>query len=420
MLNLFNNIFKEEKSKIDLIVLLLIALLPLSLLLPSAILNLIGITICFIFVIKIVKKKEYYLFNDSFFFILIFFWCSLIINLFFTINFNESFPRALSFVRFIILTFAIKYYLNFKDNKYQEFIYKTWFWIFIIVTFDLVFEYIFGFNTLGFRSPWDERLSGFLNQELKIGHYYYSFAFFALGYLFYNLKNTKLKNFLFLSIFLLFLLTSFLIGERSNFIRMLFISSFFLILFDGKNIIKKIYLVLFSLFLIALIIFYTPKFKIRYWGQIFEPINSNGIYTYIKNTHYGAHFDTAINIFKQKPIFGVGLKNFRNESGKEIYKNDLPFNSLRWSTHPHQVHLEFLSESGIFGYTIFLIFIVYSVVTSMKVYLKKKNLYHLSSILFVIATVLPLIPSGSFFSSYGATIFWINYGVMISYKKILK
>lgn len=420
MINLYINIFKEEKNKIDLILLLLIALLPLSLLLPSAILNFIVILACFIFVIKIVKKKKYYLFNDSFFFILTLFWCSLIINLFFSINLNESYPRALGFLRFIILTFAIKYYLNFKENKYQEFIYKNWFWIFIIVTFDLMFEYIFGFNTLGFRSPWHERLSGFLNQELKIGNYFFLFSFFALSYLFYDLKNTKLKIFLFLLIFLIFLLISFVIGERSNFIRMLFISFFFLILLDGRNIYKKIYLIFFSLTLITLIIFYVPKFKVRYWDQIFEPIRSNGIFTYIENTHYGAHFDTAISIFKQKPMFGVGLKNFRNESSKEMYKNELPFNSQRWSTHPHQIHLEFLSESGIFGYTIFLIFVVYSLVTSIKTYLGKKNLYHLSSILFFIASTLPLIPSGSFFTSYSATIFWINYGVMISYKRDIK
>jgi O-antigen ligase len=420
MLNLFNNSFIDEKNKIDLILLLLIAFLPLSLLLPSAILNFVGIATCIFFTIKIITKKEYYFFNNNFFFILIFFWFSLIINLLFTINFNESFPRALSFGRFIILAFAIRYYLNFKDNKYQKFIYRAWFWIFIIVTFDLIFEFIFGFNTLGFKSPWHERLSGFLNQELKIGHYYYSFAFLALSYFFYNLKNTKLKYFLFLLMTLLFLLTSFIIGERSNFIRFFFISSIFLIMLDGKNFKKKISLILFSLILIALIVFTVPTFKVRYWGQILDPIKSNGISAYIKNTHYGAHFDTAINIFKQKPMFGVGLKNYRNESGKEMYKNDLPFNFLRWSTHPHQLHFEFLSESGIFGYTIFLIFIVYSIAISIKIYLSKKNLYHLSSILFVIAATLPLLPSGSFFTSYGATIFWINYGVMISYKKTLK
>ena len=114
------------------------------------------------------------------------------------------------------------------------------------------------------------------------------------------------------------------------------------------------------------------------------------------------------------------MKNFRKVFSKDMYKNELSFNSQRWSTHPHQIHLEFLSESGIFGYTIFLIFVVYSLVTSIKTYLGKKNLYHLSSILFFIASTLPLIPSGSFFTSYSATIFWINYGVMISYKRDIK
>jgi O-antigen ligase len=420
MNNSFNNLFKEKKNKIDLILIILIALLPSSLLFPSAILNLIGVTTCIFFAIKIIVKKELSFFKNNFFYILFFFWCSLIINLFFTSNINESFPRALVFGRFIILTFAVKYYLNFKNNKYQEFIYRTWFWIFIIVTFDLIFETIFGFNTLGFKSPWHERLSGFLNKELKIGHYYYSFAFLALSYLFCNIKTLEFKKSFLLFIFLLFLTTSFLIGERSNFIRMLFMSVIFVFLFDYKNFVKKTILIIFILITIFLIILYMPKFKTRYWDQIIDPIKSNGIIEYIKKTQYGAHFDTSINIFKQKPIFGVGLKNFRNEAGKEMYKNDLNFNSLRWSTHPHQLHFEFLSETGIFGYLAFLVFIIYSVIASINIYLEKKNIYHLSSILCVIVSVLPLIPSGSFFTSYGATIFWINYGVMISYKKILK
>jgi O-antigen ligase len=88
--------------------------------------------------------------------------------------------------------------------------------------------------------------------------------------------------------------------------------------------------------------------------------------------------------------------------------------------HPHQLHLEFLSETGLFGYFTFLIFIIYSLFLSIKNYLTTKNRYQLASILFVIASILPLIPSGSFFTSYGATIFWINYGVMISYEKGLK
>jgi O-antigen ligase len=137
----------------------------------------------------------------------------------------------------------------------------------------------------------------------------------------------------------------------------------------------------------------------------------------MNETQYGAHYKTAIKIFKNYPYFGVGLKNFRNESPKDIYKDNTPANNSRSATHPHQLHLEFLSETGIFGYIIFLIFIICSLVLSIKNYLTNKNKYQLASILFVIVSILPLIPSGSFFTSYGATIFWINYAIMISYQK---
>ena len=65
---------------------------------------------------------------------------------------------------------------------------------------------------------------------------------------------------------------------------------------------------------------------------------------YYKNSQYGAHKDTALKIFNEFPIFGVGIKNFRYESGKEKYFNsDYSASSVRRATHPHQIHLEFLS-----------------------------------------------------------------------------
>ena len=38
-------------------------------------------------------------------------------------------------------------------------------------------------------------------------------------------------------------------------------------------------------------------------------------------TTYRAHYDTAIQIFKKHTYFGVGLKNYRIESGKAKYEN---------------------------------------------------------------------------------------------------
>jgi hypothetical protein len=52
---------------------------------------------------------------------------------------------------------------------------------------------------------------------------------------------------------------------------------------------------------------------------------------------------------------------------------------------------------------------------NIKIYKKNNNLIHLSSIIFVAQTFLPIIPSGSFFVSWTATIFWLNFAIMIRF-----
>jgi O-antigen ligase len=408
-----NDTLNKKKDKTYVILLVLTAFLPATLLMPSSILNAWTIIMSTIFIAYVCIKKEYKIFDSIFFYLLIFFWVSLIINLFFTSNLNNSILRALGFGKFIIFVYALKYVFTFNKFKYENLIYKIWFTIFCIVTFDLLFQYIFGFNTLGFKSPWNARLGGFLNQELKIGHYYYAFALFAISY---YLSISKNINIIYLLI-ILFLITSLLIGERSNFIKMLLMTFFFVLLFNFKNFLKKIIIIIISILIIVMTVSKSEKSKYRYYDTIIQSIFNKGISETMSQNQYAAHYRTAIKIFKNYPYFGVGIKNFRNESPKDVYKDNTPYNNARIATHPHQLHLELLSETGIFGYVIFLIFIISSLVLSIQNYLTNKNKYQLASILFVIASMLPLIPSGSFFTSYGATIFWINYAIMISYQK---
>ena len=115
-------------------------------------------------------------------------------------------------------------------------------------------------------------------------------------------------------------------------------------------------------------------------------------------------------------FFGAGIKNFRIESSSKKYENlDHPYNDIRANTHPHQIHYEFLSETGLFGYISFVIFIFFSFYLTLKNYVKNKNLYQFSAFLYVLISLLPLLPSGSFFSTYTSSLFWLNYAVMVSY-----
>jgi O-antigen ligase len=406
------NFFKSE-NKIDISNILLISILPLSLITRSLVINFLTILIAIIFLIMLLKEKKYFFLHDKIFYSLCLFWLSLIINLFFTTDLNVSMPRALGFGKFIILVFAIKYYCLLQNSKYKKFIFKIWTFTFLVISFDLLFEFIFGFNTLGYKSPWPGRLSGFLNDELKIGHYYSAFILFTLTYVYCNYKS-YLLFFLFTFIFIFI---SFIIGERANFIKALLIFIIFYFIFDKKFFIRKIFCFLFFFTLIIFFGFKIDGVKVRFWNQFLKPItNSFSVKEYINTTQYGAHYDTAIKIFNNYPLFGSGIKTFRSESSKDSYKSyNSSIDQKRWATHPHQIHLEFLSETGIFGYLSFLIFFLYTIGISLKYYFASKNLYQLSAILFTSITLLPILPSGSFFTTYGATIFWINFAIMIAH-----
>ena len=185
----------------------------------------------------------------------------------------------------------------------------------------------------------------------------------------------------------------------------------FIIILNYNYKIKIIYLL--SIFFISIVIIFTykPIYKEKFYNDFFnvDKLNLNNILS--RSEKHKAHYIAAYSIFKDNIVFGAGLKNFRNESGKLKYMN----NNLKikyWSTHPHQIHLEFLSETGLVGYIVFCIFFLVSIFNGIKNYFNSKNFYTLSATLFIFTTFLPLLPSGSFFTTYTATIFWINYSLL--------
>ena len=136
------------------------------------------------------------------------------------------------------------------------------------------------------------------------------------------------------------------------------------------------------------------------------------VYKRYGHIRYFAHYDTAWQIFKDYPFFGIGNSKFRYICHNEKYFNtEIKFTYERCSNHPHQVHLEILSEQGVIGYLI-IIFTIFNVLyNSFKVYRKTGDITHLSSILFVLIFFIPLLPSGSIFSTFNASIFWINFSL---------
>ena len=236
-----------SNNKLQSTLCILLSALPISLLSGSLIINLLTILILITFLLEILIKKRLDFLNDWSFYLLLFLWASFIINLFFSQDKSLSFFRTIGFVRFIFLAQAIRYVFLLNDNNYKIIILRIWAIIFIIVSFDLLLEYFNGINILGYKSNLEGRLASFLGEELKIGGYYFGFALIFLATINGFLKKDYKIIFL-LSIIILNV--SFLIGERSNFIKVLISIFIILIIFLKEHKIK-----IFSLILICILTF---------------------------------------------------------------------------------------------------------------------------------------------------------------------
>ena len=105
-------------------------------------------------------------------------------------------------------------------------------------------------------------------------------------------------------------------------------------------------------------------------------------------------------------------KKYKNKEYLQTYK--------RYATHPHQLHHEMLSETGLFGYLSFLIFFLSSIALAINSYLKIGNIYQLSGLIYVITSLMPILPSGSFLSTFSGGIFWLNFAIMCAYIRKIK
>ena len=298
-------------------------------------------------------------------------------------------------------------------------IFKLWGITLVIVIIDLYFQAIFGFNTIGFKSPWPSRLSGFLNDELKIAHILIGFVMPTICF---YIPKTKNKTYILVLIFL-YILILLLTNERSNTLKGFIVVFGLFIFYEKFNFKKKIFSIAMMVLSITLVLSFNKNINQRFVSEIVNmDLKEKTLFNYIKYSNYGPHYLTSLIIFKKYPIFGSGIKTFRIECHNIDIKNyyttteDLIYNN-KCNTHPHQIYFEILSELGLIGFLLFFSFFFYLIYKSIRCYLNNKNKILLSSLLFIFAQIIPLLPSGSFFTNFGATIFWINVSIIYSINK---
>ena len=405
-----------EKQRFEGIYLFLISILPISIIVgPSiSLLNILLIVIVFLVNFKLDKIK---LENKFLFYLLLILYVYLIFNSFISIDYKEGIFRNLGFIRFIILFIAINFFFTISKNNHKFL--NFWSVVILIVVFDSFIEFSFGKNLLGYGDDlYVDRIVSFFKDEPIVGAYLLGFNFIIVGYYFekFYKQNFKLKLVLFLILFILvgcILIT----GERSNGIKAIIGIMIFLFLNNKISTKIKISTFLLSLVLVGLIISNSNYLKVRYGQQLFSILlNDNQREQFFDGgSIYLRLYKSGYAVFKDYPFFGVGNKNYRVITTKNI-ENKINDDYLL-NTHPHQIYLELLSEHGLVGSIILLSIFFYLIFKNLKIIILSRNSIQLGCFTYLIINFLPILPSGSFFNDFSSTLFWINLSIMYACNK---
>ena len=397
------------------IVLFFFSILPISFVSGNAILELNIFFIIIFFLRELLLNKDYLsrILKTKFFYLLISLWFYLIINALFALNYEDSLRRSIFFFRYILFIFAFVYFL--RSEQIRNKVINIYTLILFFISFEIFFEFIFGKNILGFESPMkNERIVSFFKDELIVGSFLASFLFIIFGK-FFDENKTVLSAIL----FTIFSVSIFITGERSISIKIL-ISIFLIIFFVLENPKLKIYTALFSVLLISLI-FTNDNLNIRYKNFLthFEKnFKKEDIYKSVLETKYLNQSLFSYELLKNNYLLGVGTKNYssacrnlKNTSDKTIIQE----NAIHCYTHPHQFYYEFISEHGIIGSIIIIGILISLFSNKSNIFTKKdKRKLFIFKIYFIISMV-PIFPTGSFFSSLQLFQFFLNYAIYLVY-----
>ena len=396
------------QDKIEKTYLTLFSLIPISIIIGSAI-SLFNIFLILIFfLIFTAKHLQKEIFKNSTVICLSIIYLYLIFNSFIAINFEISASRNFGFIRFILLFLAINYLFSFSDKTKKIFIF--WSLVILIVAFDSFIEFFLGRNILGYGELYGERIVSFFKDEPIVGGFINGFIFIIIGFYFDQFIKKDLKYKIFLCAIILILFFAVVItGERSNTIK-LFLGLFLFFVLNKELGLKTKIITIGCIFTFFFIILVNSNYlKSRYYGGfIYHLLDSERLSIFLQKQQYFELYKSGYAVFKDYPIFGVGNKNYRVVTIRdEFIKKDYEV-----STHPHQVYFEILSEHGIFGTVILLSLIFYMVFKNLKIIILSRNSIQLGSLIFLIINFIPLLPSGSFFGDLNSTLFWLNFSVM--------
>ena len=274
---------------------------------------------------------------------------------------------------------------------------------FFIVSLDGLYEFIYGHNIFN-NKAFPGRIAGLFGDEWVIGSFLSRIL--PIMICLYLIQQNKYNNYFklfFIITIILSIVTISLSGERAAFIFLIISILLYLVLFLKNYFLQyKIFSIVLIIFL--LVILSSPFMSENSKDRIFNSMNDHTSLDLNKN-HYLAYYNSAYEMFLNKPILGHGPKSFR------IKCDDFKNYDIGCNMHPHNTYLQLLSETGFLGFIFIFSFFIYISINLLKILFKKNitnyDLCKFSILISIFINIFPFVPSGSFFNNWISVIYFL-------------
>jgi O-antigen ligase len=335
------------------------------------------------------------------------FWGYLLLVSALAIDPGDSFGRALPFIRFVLFAAALQHWLLTDGRRIRLFLTVLAAALGFVIL-DCFYQYVMGQDVFGKIADQKFRLSGPFSNDVA-GTFIAKTSLPLLGWWFAWSAAKRQVSWIIGGLLagvigLVILLT----GERMA------LGTYGIGLAVLILCIEEVRRPLILIGLIALVglgatVVANPTLHQRFIGHTQEDVDD------FWGGRYGIILVNAFEVWRDHPLTGVGLKNFRQTCETANFDHEGPVSTWCF-THPHNPYMELLAETGFLGLVLFLLMIGLVVRELRRGWTRERSDFPLAvgASASLILFLWPFLISKSIFANWNAMLFWLMIGLALA------
>lgn len=335
------------------------------------------------------------------------FWAYLLLASVFALSPEDSVSRALPFLRFVLFAAALQHWLLVERAAIRTFL-TTLAAAVSFVLLDCLYQYATGVDIFGKTAEGPFRLSGPFNNDVA-GTFLAKVSLPLIGWwIVWSASKRHLSWSITGALALLIGLVILLTGERTALVS--YGMGLVLLVLAIKSIRRPLLLIgLASMIGIGAVITQQDELRERFVGHTISDFEN------FWENRYGIIFVRAIEAWREAPLTGVGLKNFRLTCKTDNFEHQGAIDTWCFN-HAHNPYLEVLSETGVIGLTLFLVLIALILKEIAAGWRPKHPDFPLvaASAASLLMFLWPVMVSKSLFANWNAMLLWLAIGLALA------